>query len=98
MTEPIRFDAIPDPAILCGSREIAYRGPAGHVLDLRDEPAVGKYVMFFHGSTREGFEIQEIHGHSSRHTFVSDPTKSYPKKCVPTRVFEGYFPTLFGSA
>ena len=38
---------------------------AGHVLDLRDEPAVGKYVMFFHGSSPEGCALQETHGHSS---------------------------------
>ena len=38
---------------------------AGHVLDLRDDPAVGKYVMFFHGSTPEGCKLQETHGHSS---------------------------------
>ena len=38
---------------------------AGHVLDLRDEEAVGKYVMFFHGSSPEGCALQETHGHSS---------------------------------
>jgi hypothetical protein len=38
---------------------------AGHVLDLRDEPAVGKYVMFFHGSSPEGCALQETHGHAS---------------------------------
>lgn len=38
---------------------------AGHVLDLREEPSVGKYVMFFHGSTPEGCRLQETHGHSS---------------------------------
>ena len=43
----------------------AGRVTAGHVLDLRREPGVGKYVMFFHGSSREGRDIQEIHGHAS---------------------------------
>ena len=38
---------------------------AGHVLDLRDEPEVGKGVMFFHGSSPEGCEVQETHGHAS---------------------------------
>ena len=38
---------------------------AGHVLDLRDNEAVGKYVMFFHGSSPEGCALQETHGHSS---------------------------------
>ena len=38
---------------------------AGHVLDLRDEPTIGKLLMFFHGSSPEGCAIQETHGHSS---------------------------------
>ncbi len=38
---------------------------AGHVLDLRAEPGVGKYVMFYHGSTEEGVREQETHGESS---------------------------------
>jgi hypothetical protein len=35
------------------------------VLDLRDRPEVGKYVMFFHGSTRTGVAENEPHGESS---------------------------------
>ena len=35
---------------------------AGHVLDLRAEPGVGKYVVFYHGSTEEGVREQETHG------------------------------------
>jgi hypothetical protein len=35
------------------------------VLDLRAAPAVGKYVMFFHGSSREGVRERETHGRSS---------------------------------
>ena len=38
---------------------------AAHVLDLRAAPAVGRYVMFFHGSTRAGVRERETHGHSS---------------------------------
>jgi hypothetical protein len=38
VTEPIRFDAIPDPAILCGSREIAYGGPPGTYLTCATSP------------------------------------------------------------
>ena len=38
---------------------------AGHVLDLRAEPGVGKYVLFYHGSTEEGVREQETHGESS---------------------------------
>lgn len=38
---------------------------AAHVLDLRDDSAVGKYVMFFHGSSPEGVRERETHGHSS---------------------------------
>ena len=38
---------------------------APHVLDLRDRPEVGKYVMFFHGSTRAGVAENEPFGESS---------------------------------
>ena len=38
---------------------------AAHVLDLRDRPEVGKYVMFFHGSTRAGVAENEPFGESS---------------------------------
>lgn len=37
---------------------------AGHVLDLRAEYGIGKYIMFFHGSSKEGTAEQETHGHS----------------------------------
>jgi hypothetical protein len=36
---------------------------AGHVLDLRE--ALGKYVMFFHGSDEDGTRERETHGHAS---------------------------------
>ena len=35
---------------------------AGHVLDLRNEPRVGKYLMFFHGSSPEGLRRHGAHG------------------------------------
>lgn len=38
---------------------------AGHVLDLRTYPEVGKYVMFFHGSVSREIEERETHGHAS---------------------------------
>ena len=38
---------------------------AAHVLDLRVEPSVGRYVMCFHGSSVAGVRERETHGHSS---------------------------------
>jgi hypothetical protein len=38
---------------------------AGQVLDLRAAPGVGRYVMFFHGSSPAGSALQEVHGHAS---------------------------------
>lgn len=38
---------------------------AGQVLDLRDDPEVGRTIMFFHGSTQRGVEERETHGESS---------------------------------
>jgi len=35
---------------------------AGHVLDLRKDPRVGKYLMFFHGSSVEGLRRHGAHG------------------------------------
>jgi len=35
---------------------------AGHVLDLRADPRVGKYLMFFHGSSVEGLKRHRAHG------------------------------------
>lgn len=35
---------------------------AGHVLDLRSDPRVGKYLMFFHGSSAEGLRRHGAHG------------------------------------
>ncbi len=35
---------------------------AGHVLDLRKEARVGKYLMFFHGSSVEGLKRHGAHG------------------------------------
>ncbi len=38
---------------------------AGHVLDLRHDRRVGKYLMFFHGSTRQGLKQHGAHGQAS---------------------------------
>lgn len=38
---------------------------AAHVLDLRDRPEVGKYLMFFHGSSKVGKHMRASHGHAS---------------------------------
>jgi hypothetical protein len=35
------------------------------VLDLRAEPGIGRYLMFFHGSSPAGCALQEVHGHAS---------------------------------
>lgn len=43
----------------------AGRLTAGHILDLRDQPGIGKYVMFFHGSVSREIEDRETHGHAS---------------------------------
>ena len=37
---------------------------ASHILDLRDAPEVGKYVMFFHGASKEGVQEMETHGNA----------------------------------
>ena len=50
---------------------------AGHVLDLRDEPDIGKYVMFFHGSSVEGCAVQETHGHASLAFAWSDDLENW---------------------
>jgi hypothetical protein len=38
---------------------------AATVIDLRDEPEFGRYLMFFHGSTREGLKSHPAHGRAS---------------------------------
>ena len=38
---------------------------AATVVDLRDDPDVGKCIMFFHGSTERGLERQGAHGEAS---------------------------------
>ena len=38
---------------------------AGHVLDLRHAPEVGKYIMFFHGSVSPAIQPKETHGNAS---------------------------------
>ncbi|MHC4118975.1 MAG: glycosyl hydrolase 53 family protein [Planctomycetota bacterium] len=38
---------------------------AATVIDLTEEPSVGKYVMFFHGSTKEGLKSHPAQGRAS---------------------------------
>jgi hypothetical protein len=38
---------------------------AAHVLDLRRESCVGKYVMFFHGDSKAGKKQHRAHGHGT---------------------------------
>jgi len=38
---------------------------AATVIDLTDEVTVGKYIMFFHGSSKEGLRAQRAHGAAS---------------------------------
>jgi len=38
---------------------------AGFVLDLRDQPEIGRYIMFFHGSSKEGLAMHGAHGHGT---------------------------------
>ena len=38
---------------------------AGHLLDLRGHPAVGKYLLTFHGATRRGRRERAHHGEAS---------------------------------
>ncbi|MHC4168158.1 MAG: glycosyl hydrolase 53 family protein, partial [Planctomycetota bacterium] len=38
---------------------------AATVIDLTEEPSVGKYIMFFHGSSKEGLGRHRAHGRAS---------------------------------
>ncbi|REK22151.1 MAG: hypothetical protein DWQ42_17880 [Planctomycetota bacterium] len=55
---------------------------AATVLDLRDEPAVGRYVMFFHGATQAGHRMHAAHGHGTLALAWSDDlvTWDWPDK------------------
>jgi predicted GH43/DUF377 family glycosyl hydrolase len=55
---------------------------AATVLDLTDEPAAGRYVMFFHGSSREGLAQQRAHGAGTMGIAWSDDLEewSWPGK------------------
>lgn len=50
---------------------------AGFVLDLRDSPEIGKYVMFFHGATREGRQNWDTHGNASLGLAWSDDLRTW---------------------
>ena len=55
---------------------------AAFILDLRREPRVGRYLVFFHGSTKEGLKAHPAHGHASLALAYSDDlrTWSWPGK------------------
>lgn len=50
---------------------------AGFVIDLRHEPRVGKYVMFFHGGTREGKARHSTHAQASLGLAWSDDLRTW---------------------
>jgi len=50
---------------------------AGHVLDLREEPRVGKYLMFFHGSSVAGLKQHRAHGHATLALAWSDDLNTW---------------------
>jgi len=50
---------------------------AAHVLDLRGEPSVGKYIMFFHGSTVAGLRRRSLHGEASLGLAWSDDLQNW---------------------
>jgi hypothetical protein len=50
---------------------------AGFVLDLRHRPEVGRYLMFFHGSSREGMRMHRAHGHGTLALAWSDDLKHW---------------------
>ena len=50
---------------------------AGHVLDLREEARVGKYLMFFHGSSVAGLKQHRAHGHGTLALAWSDDLETW---------------------
>jgi hypothetical protein len=50
---------------------------AATVIDLTSQPRVGKYVMFFHGSSREGLERHRAHGAASLALAWSDDLETW---------------------
>lgn len=50
---------------------------AAVVLDLRGEPRVGKYLMFFHGSSKAGLKMHRAHGHASLGIAWSDDLETW---------------------
>jgi hypothetical protein len=47
------------------------------LLDLRSEPGIGKYLMFFHGSSGQGMRMRPSHGHASLAIAWSDDLQSW---------------------
>lgn len=50
---------------------------AATVLDLTNEPAVGKYLLFFHGSTKRGLKRLPAHGEASLAIAWSDDLRAW---------------------
>lgn len=68
------------PLITLGQKDWPWaqgRLTAAVVLDLRDDPRVGKYLMFFHGASREGLVMHRAHGHGSLAIAWSDDLKEW---------------------
>ncbi|MBN2310668.1 MAG: glycoside hydrolase N-terminal domain-containing protein [Candidatus Hydrogenedentes bacterium] len=68
------------PLITLGQDEWPWAGgrlTAGAVLDLRDTPGIGKYLLFFHGSTKAGLEEHGANGHASLALAWSDDLKTW---------------------
>ena len=55
---------------------------AATVVDVTKEPTVGKYIMFFHGSSKEGLKAHRAHGAASLAIAWSDDllTWTWPDK------------------
>lgn len=58
---------------------------AATIIDLTEEPSVGKYIMFFHGSTKEGLRAHRAHGRASMAIAWSDDLVNWtwPGKSEP---------------
>ena len=50
---------------------------AGAVLDLRHDPRVGKYLLFFHGASKAGLAMHRAHGHGTLALAWSDDLKTW---------------------
>lgn len=83
-----------DGLLTLGQREWPWaqgRLTAGCVLDLRQEPGIGKYVMFFHGESQAGRKVHDAHGQASLGVAWSDDLKhwDWPGKTVAAKTESG---------